>query len=142
MDVQDNEIPSFGPEAFVSVIYIAEIPSIGQIPAVLKPAAKVGLHAGDILWQYGNWSFSEGLEKELLKGTALDIATRAIPQAFIAEIKRSSKESVKMNVIRNGEAIEITVPPLPNKLLGIHMENRSIPIATFNFWKTLTPSVR
>lgn len=141
-DARGDDITSISPEAFISVIYIAEIPSVGQIPAVQQPAAKVGLHAGDILWQYGNWSFSEELKAERVRGTVPDKVTKAIAQAFIAEIKRISTESVQMTVIRNGEVVEIIVPPQANKLLGISMKERTIPLATFNFWKSLTPSLR
>ena len=136
-DARGAKITSFGPEAFVSVIYISEIPSIGQIFAVKQPAAKAGLHAGDILWRYGNWSFPEALDTERAKGTADDAIVGVIAQAFIAEIKRINTQSVSMTVIRNEKATAITVPPLPNKLLGIQMKDRTVPVGTFNAWKVI-----
>ena len=41
-----------------------------------------------------------------------------------------------MTVIRRGEPIEIIVPPLPDKNLGMSLDSRMVPVETFETWKT------
>ena len=96
----------------VSVLFVAEIDEMQQ------PAAKAGLRTGDILWQYGSWSFPDALRGE-----------RA--QAFFAEVNRLSDQSVTIVVIRDGNPVNLVMPPLPTKLLGVQIQDRSIPISDY-----------
>jgi len=128
-DVQDRELPSSDPTTFVSIIYIAEVMHIKQ------PGAKAGLHAGDILWRYGNWFFPEA------KGTQHDAISSEVAKAFFTERSRLSTKPVSMTVIRNGTPLMVTMPPLPenNNNLGVRLRERAVPVTTFKEWLN-TPS--
>jgi hypothetical protein len=108
---------------------------MAEITDIKQPAAKAGIQAGDILWRYGNWSFPEALAAERAKGTEPDALLRAVDQMFLAERDRLSGGPAAMTVIRNGKPVEIKVPPLSEKSLGVRVVDRAVPVATFEAWK-------
>jgi hypothetical protein len=130
-DAENRELRSLGPDTLVSIIFISEVTGKNQ------PADKAGVHAGDVLWRYGNWWFPKTLAAERSKGTAPDAIFRAATEAFRAERQRLSSESAAMMVIRNGKPIELTVAPLLEKSLGVLLDDRAVPVATFELWKTV-----
>ena len=130
-DTQNRELPSLGPDAVVSIIYINEISDIKQ------PAAKAGLHVGDIPWRYGNWVFPDVLAAERSKGTEPDAIPAAVAQALFAERDRLSMEPAPMTVIRDRKPVTITMPPLPAKAFGMRLVDRAVPVATFEEWKAV-----
>ncbi|MGH8472629.1 MAG: hypothetical protein ACREVJ_09300, partial [Gammaproteobacteria bacterium] len=128
-DAQNREIPSFRPDAFIPIIYVVEITGIKQ------PAARAGLQAGDIVWKYGNWSYAEALEAARSKGTEPGAMLGAVQQAWLAERDRLSAEPAPMTVLRNDKPVTVTMPPLPEKTIGMQFEDRTVPIDTFEDWK-------
>lgn len=130
-DAENRELRSLGPDTLVSILFIAEVTGKNQ------PADKAGVHAGDVLWRYGNWWFTKTLAAERSKGTAPDAILRAATEAFRAERERHGSESAVMMVIRNGKPIELTVAPLTAKTLGVRLDDRAVPVATFEQWKTV-----
>ncbi len=128
-DTESRELSSLGSDTVVSIIFVAEVTGIKQ------PAAKAGVQAGDVLWRYGNWSFSEALIAEQAKGTAPDRLLESVAQTFFAERDRLNGGTVRMTVIRHGKPVLINMPPLPEKTLGARLVDRAIPIATFQAWK-------
>ncbi|HXO25771.1 MAG TPA: hypothetical protein VOA80_00355 [Thermoanaerobaculia bacterium] len=130
-DAENRELRSLGPDTLVSILFIAEVTGKNQ------PADKAGVHAGDVLWRYGNWWFTKTLAAERSKGTAPDAIFRAATEAFRAERKRLSSKSAAMIVLRNGKPIELTVAPLLERSLGVRLDDRAVPVATFEQWKTV-----
>lgn len=118
-----------GPETVAGVIVLSEIPNVKQ------PAYKAGLQVGDILWRYGDWSYPEALAAERAKGTQPDAIFQTLMQKFFAERDRLSGGSTRMTVIRYGTPIQLTVPPLPDKVLGARLAHRVVPLATFEAWR-------
>ena len=53
---------------------------------------------------------------------------------FVGRLDDISEDG--MTVIRRGEPIEIIVPPLPDKNLGMSLDSRMVPVETFETWKT------
>jgi hypothetical protein len=134
-DAENQELRSLGPDTFVSIIFVAEVTGKNQ------PADKAGVHAGDILWRYGNWWFTKALAAERSKGTKPEAIPGTVAEAFFAERKRLSAESAAMMIIRDGRPIEMTVAPLLEKSLGVRLKDRAVPVATFEKWKT-APGLR
>ncbi len=131
-DAQNREITSFGLDTVVPIIFIAEITDIKT------PAAQAGVHAGDILWRYGNWWFPAALATERSKGTQAGAISNALAEAFFAERNRLSAQPATMTIIRNGKPIELVMAPLSEgKNLGVRLVDRSIPVSTFEQWKTV-----
>ncbi len=128
-DTQNHELPPIGPEAFVSVIFVQNITNIYQ------PAFKARLQAGDIFWQYGTWSFPNAWKAERPRGTKLNEIAMAVWRKFTAERNRLSDRPVSMTVIRHGRPVKLTVPPLPEEMLGASVGFRIIPLALFESWK-------
>ncbi|MGB7510621.1 MAG: hypothetical protein WBP54_04940 [Pelodictyon phaeoclathratiforme] len=114
------------------VMFIEEILDIKQ------PAYSIGLHAGDVVWNYGTWSYTAALLSEMKKGTANKKITDAVFQSFLAERDRCLGEQVSMTVLRNGRPVTIKVAPLPNKTLGFKRSFRLIPLEQFREWQNIT----
>jgi hypothetical protein len=129
-DAENRELRSLGPDTLISIIFIEEVTKN-------RPADKAGVHAGDVLWRYGNWWFTKTVAAERSKGTAPDAILRAATEAFRYERNRLSSESAAMIVIRNGKPIELTVGPLLERTLGVRLDDRAVPVATFEQWKTV-----
>lgn len=136
-DAQNHEWPALSPEAAVPIIYITEITDIKQ------PAAKAGLHAGDVLWQYGDWSFAGALEAERAQGNTTDPVLQ-VWQAFWDEVAywfwREDPEgsvTVPVIVIRDGQPVRLTLSPLPQDFdrTGLRCDQRMVPSALFEAWK-------
>ncbi|HZF11572.1 MAG TPA: hypothetical protein VFE33_22515 [Thermoanaerobaculia bacterium] len=130
-DVQKRELTSLGPDAFVSIIFLRQITDIKQ------SFAGAGVHAGDILWRYGNWWFPKAWEAERSKGGKPDAALLALKNALWAEYERLGKQPVTMTVFRYGKPIEIGVPPLAGTTLGVDLGDRAVPVATFEQWRRI-----
>jgi len=111
---------------------------IEEILDVKQPAYNIGLHAGDVVWNYGTWSYAAALLSELKKGTANENITAAVFQSFLAERDRRLGGQVAMTVLRNGRPVTIKVAPLPNKTLGFNHSFRLIPLEQFREWQNIT----
>jgi hypothetical protein len=127
-DTSNRELTSIGPDSVVSIIFVAGIHG-------MRPAAKAGVHVGDVLWQYGSWSFPDALEEECLKATPGDKILRAVYKKFIAERDRLSGEAVPMVVLRDGRPVQLTMAPLLEKTDGMEVTKRSVPRSVFEDWK-------
>lgn len=135
-DAQGNELRSLGADMISPVIVIDEISDIKQ------PAAKAGLRAGDIFWKYGDWSFPKALALEQAKGTPSEEMVPAAAQAFSVECNRRSRESVRMTVIRNGNILMLTIPPLPDQDLGASPKQRLVPTDMYKKWQAADDDTR
>ncbi|MCP4116203.1 MAG: hypothetical protein GY737_12500 [Desulfobacteraceae bacterium] len=127
-DAENREITSHDPDKLAAVIFIAVVESIKL------PAARAGLHAGDILWRYGSWRLPDALREQRTKGGDLKIIIKAVMLSFLAERDRLGAEPVPMTVIRKGKTVRLTMPPLPEKNLGVRIEGRTVPVAVFEGW--------
>ncbi len=127
-DAEGRELQAAGSADGETVIFVAEIRNVKD------PAARAGIQAGDVLWRYGNWSYPQSLAAERSKGTPPDRLARAVVEAFFAERDRLSGRAASMTVIRHGLPVQLTVPPLPDKLLGAQLNYRWIPVATLAAW--------
>jgi hypothetical protein len=117
---------------------LAPIMFIEQILDVKQPAYKIGLCTGDVIWKYGRWSYPSVLNAARTAGIQEDKIQGVAFQLFRNEISRNCRELVSMTVLRNGQPIEIRIPPLPAKALGIARGYRMIPAAQFEQWEKTT----
>ncbi len=130
-DTENRQITSPGTYVLVPVKFIKQIDDFKQ------PAVKIGLCAGDVLWKYGNWSFPAALAAERERGTKQDHILAAVNQGFLKEENRRSRDRVSMTVLRNGRPVNIFVPPLMGKNLGIETADRQVPFVLFERWKSV-----
>lgn len=124
-----RELTVLDSDTAVPVISATEIINIKQV------AARIGIQIGDIVWRYGEWFYPDALEAELAKDTEFSLIAEKLRWSFLGEKDRLSEEQVRMTVIRRGEPVEIIVPPLPDKNLGMSLDSRMVPVETFETWK-------
>lgn len=117
---------------------LAQVLFIERLIDIKKPAYKIGLCAGDIIWKYGSWSYPA-----VYAANSHKMAAGKIPDAafllFKKEVAQRAAKTVSMTVLRNGRPVEIRVPSLPDKVLGLQRSDRKIPLAQFERWKKMSP---
>jgi YD repeat-containing protein len=131
-DTEGSKLSESDFKSLVPVIVITEIATIKL------PAYQIGLQVGDILWRYGNWSFPEILSVEKSKESQEEASINIVGKAFLAERDRLSGSSTQMTVIRYGKPVQLTVPALKGKQMGIRLQDRVVPNATFETWKNMS----
>ncbi len=124
-DVDNHILRSLGSESLVPVIFVTELDGLEQ------PAAKTGVEVGDVLWRYGDWSVVESLERARHTERKLEDIARRIEESFLAERTRLSDSPVPMTVLRDDQSVTLLMPPLPEKVMGMIIQTRSIPFSLY-----------
>lgn len=134
-DVSGKEISSQEHARFPKIIQVSLEVTTDTPLGVKSPAAKAGMQTGDILWRYGDWSFPEAVAAEREKGTAEKNLLMEVFQAMTSERDKRSGGEVTVWVIRHGEPVRLTMPPLPEKLFGAGIQNRIVLPEVFDAWQ-------
>ena len=135
LDVLGKEISPQELARFPRVIQVSLEVTTDTPLGVKSPAAKAGMQTGDILWRYGDWSFPEAVAAEREKGTAEKNLLMEVFQAMTSERDKRSGEEVRVWVIRHGEPVRLTMPPLPEKLFGAGIQDQTVPPEVYETWR-------
>jgi hypothetical protein len=112
----------------------ARVNTIGKIVDMRAKALVSGLRVGDIFWRYGDWSFLNSWRGSSLPGRAETSNTMGFYSFLTQEIKKRYPSSTKAAVLRDGRLQSLTIPPLPERRLGIDIETRTIPLDDLRSW--------
>jgi len=133
-DIHGKEITAEELAKFPETISIS-LEVTDKIPQGIKsPAAKAGMQTGDILWRYGDWSFPESIASIREKGAIKENLLKMTWEEMLAERDKRSDEEVPVLVIRHGEPVHLTMPPLPEKQFGALLQGYTVPPDVFASW--------
>ncbi|MBF0566195.1 MAG: hypothetical protein HQK89_13245 [Nitrospirae bacterium] len=129
-DAANREISDVEAKNKVQLIYVDHIESVNT------PAARIGMQAGDVLWRFGDWSFTEALDIAGKKFPAkVDEVNKLIWSGFVAARNAAKTKPSRLVVIRNKKPVHLQVPMLTGDgKLGFNVQTRSLPGKFFEQW--------